>query len=580
MSGKDKLPFIREAGDGSFFRFTASGVESKSAEGTEWQLLSNFCLLVTDFFLLHEGNGTVGTALFRLSIIRGSEMAVLPEAFTVRTLHSWRKTLPDPRLKVFSACKATLKIVESVRIQLGNPRKIFAVSHDGWSRVGSRWIYILGNQAYLPQDLDFDAIHWCGTGSLQPRIDCDPSTEKIQEATAWFLIRAHSIPHVTAPLCLFLILSLQYSRLSQLGMPPQFWLWVTGRSGCGKTSICEQTLCFLPDTERNAFTIGLTGTCAGISDALDMRYDLPILLDDFSTSEGARQQRAYSDLIDQIMRPSTNGVGRRSQNGVRKAHSLAIVTAEKPLRSYSLASRSLCIFVPTSVDFSLFDVGQGDSELLSVFVDHFLAWVVKNPDIFARLEEKKRWVLTPGDDRSFEDARLTSHTRFLYVAMAMFLEYMGAVGLPDRHIEKAADFFSAEIHFLGRTHEAFLHELRQTETIGKDDGWITSLCRFLLDQTRLTVGENANSLKAEDIDACWHKGNLVVKPKAVFRFLQHMFPESRWNEQTVYPKLRDGGIIVVGRDGKSTTVIGKSGRQLVFRADKLSMAAADYHGSP
>ncbi len=159
----------------------------------------------------------------------------------------------------------------------------------------------------------------------------------------------------------FLILSLQYSRLSQLGMPPQFWLWVTGRSGCGKTSICEQTLCFLPDTERNAFTIGLTGTCAGISDALDMRYDLPILLDDFSTSEGARQQRAYSDLIDQIMRPSTNGVGRRSQNGVRKAHSLAIVTAEKPLRSYSLASRSLCIFVPTSVDFSLFDVGQGDS---------------------------------------------------------------------------------------------------------------------------------------------------------------------------------------------------------------------------
>lgn len=117
MSGKDKLPFIREAGDGSFFRFTASGVESKSAEGTEWQLLSNFCLLVTDFFLLHEGNGTVGTALFRLSIIRGSEMAVLPEAFTVRTLHSWLKTLPDPRLKVFSACKATLKIVESVRCE-------------------------------------------------------------------------------------------------------------------------------------------------------------------------------------------------------------------------------------------------------------------------------------------------------------------------------------------------------------------------------------------------------------------------------------------------------------------------------
>ena len=244
MSGKDKLPFIREAGDGSFFRFTASGVESKSAEGTEWQLLSNFCLLVTDFFLLHEGNGTVGTALFRLSIIRGSEMAVLPEAFTVRTLHSWLKTLPDPRLKVFSACKATLKIVESVRIQLGNPRKIFAVSHDGWSRVGSRWIYILGNQAYLPQDLDFDAIHWCGTGSLQPRIDCDPSTEKIQEATAWFLIRAHSIPHVTAPLCLFLILSLQYSRLSQLGMPPQFWLWVTGRSGCGKRASVSRRCVF------------------------------------------------------------------------------------------------------------------------------------------------------------------------------------------------------------------------------------------------------------------------------------------------------------------------------------------------
>lgn len=87
-------------------------------------------------------------------------------------------------------------------------------------------------------------------------------------------------------------------------------------------------------------------------------------------------------------------------------------------------------------------------------------------------------------------------------------------------------------------------------------------------------GKNAGELINSSIDACWHKDDIAVKPDAVLRFLKHSFPMKAWDKQTIYRALDTANLVKPGKDGKTTRVIGKYGRVLVFDPSSLRIYAA------
>ncbi|MEQ2521161.1 hypothetical protein WMO24_12085 [Ruthenibacterium sp. CLA-JM-H11] len=561
--------------NGTTFHLSESGIRFTESGKTGSVVLSNFCLLVQDFFILIEESNTSKGPLFRLSVTQESETSLLPDAFSTQSLRKWLKAIPDPRLTIFPERKAIELIIDSVRLQLRDePRKVFSVAHTGWNRLGDRWAYVLREKIFLPSDIGLNDVQ--SDWKLQAReehfaVD-DADNERLQSA-AYFLSLARSIPQVTAPLCLYLILMLLYTRLIRLGIFPDFWLWVAGPSGSGKTSICEQSLCFLSGTGRKAFTVSLTSTSAGLNHLLASQYDLPLILDDYSTSEGTKQQRGYQDVIDATMRHATNGTGRYTRNGFQKDHCLAVVTAEMPLQKYSMASRALSVFVPTGINFSLLDRIQEDSHFSS-FIDHFLAWLVAHPDIFQIFESGKTWILSPDHHRPYTDARLTSHTRFLHAAHLMLRKYLQDIKFPESSLDKEIRYLSTEVQKLGEINTAFLQKLKQSAIIGDDAGWIPQLSRALLGNGAFVFGKNANSLTDVTVDACWHQGNIAVKPQAILRFLRQTFPEGAWDTQTVYRALAAANLVKPGKDGKTTRVIGRCCRVLVFETENLRLHAA------
>lgn len=560
--------------NGTIFHLSESGIRFTESGKTGSVLLSNFCLLVRDFFILIEESNTSKSPLFRLSVTQEAETSLLPDAFSTQSLRKWLKAIPDPRLIIFPERKAIELIIDSVRLQLRDaPRKVFSVAHTGWNRLGDRWAYILEDQIFLPRGLSLCDVQI--DRKLQVREElftADDANERLQSA-AYFLSLARSIPQVTAPLCLYLVLMLIYTRLIRLGIFPDFWLWVAGPSGSGKTSICEQSLCFLSGTGRKAFTVSLTSTSAGLNHLLASQYDLPLILDDYSTSEGTKQQRGYQDVIDATMRHATNGTGRYTRNGFQKDHCLAVVTAEMPLQKYSMASRVLSVFVPTGINFSLLDRVQKDSHFSS-FIDYFLAWLVARPDIFQIFESGKTWILSPDHHRPHADARLTSHTRFLHAAQLMLKEYLQDIEFPKSLLDTEIQYLSDEIQKLGEINTAFLRKLKQSTSPKNGVDWIPQLSRALLNNETFVFGKNANSLTDASVDACWHKGDIAVKPESVIRFLQYSFPMKVWSKQALYRALDTANLVKPGKDGKTTRVIGKFGRVLVFEPENLRLNVA------
>ena len=560
--------------NGTIFHSSESGIRFTESGKTGSVLLSNFCLLVQDFFILIEESNTSKGPLFRLSVIRETDTSLLPDSFSTQSLRKWLKAIPDSRLTIFPEHKAIDLIIDSVRLQLqGEPRKVFSVAHTGWNRLGDRWAYVLREKIILPSGIGLNDVQ--SDWKLQiheAQSVADDADEKLHSA-AWFLLLTRSIPQVTAPLCLYLILTLVYTRLMQLGVLPDFWLWVVGASGSGKTSICEQSLCFLPDTGRKTFTVSMTSTSAGINQLLADQYDLPLILDDYSTSEGTEQQRGYQNVIDATMRHATNGTGRHTRNGFQKNHCLAVATAELTPKSYSSSSRALFVFVPTGIDFSLFDQIQQDSHLAS-FVNHFLAWLVARPDIFDIFKSGKTWLLSPDHHRPHTDARLTSHTRFLHAAQLMLKEYLKDIKFPKSSLDQEIHYLSTEVRKLGEINSAFLQKLKQSALIRDDVDWISQLSRALLGNGTFVFGKNANSLMDASVDACWHNGDIAVKPESVLRFLKHSFPMKVWEKQAIYHALDTANLVKPGKDGKTTRVIGRCGRGLVFETENLRLHAA------
>ena len=570
------LPLCLKDENGNRFQLSEEGTRFIESGQTQSTLLSNFHLIVQDFFVLAGENGIDEGPLFRLCVTRGSETELLPDAFSIQALLKWLKCIPDPRLTIFPRGKAFQMIADSVRLQLrGEPRKIFSVAHPGWSLLDGHWIYVLGDTIFLPHTLSLKDIQWNGDGALhvhEGHFGADAVDNELESA-AWFLLLARSIPEVSAPLCLYGILALIYTRLVKMGVFPSFWLWIVGPSGCGKTSICKQTLCFLPDSVHLPLTVSLTGTSAGINQILADRYDAPLLLDDFSSSEGTQQQRAYQDLIDAVMRHSTNGSGRRTKNGLLQTHCLPAVTAEITLKSYSLASRTLSVFVPSGIDFSQFDQLQQDPHLIS-FVEHFLVWLVEHPDAFDILGVNKAWLLSPDFHRPFADARLSSNTRFLHAAQCLLLEYLQDIGFSKPLREDAKRYFSMEIKKLGQTNDAYLCQLKQSKSSENGADWMLALSHALLRKGTFMFGKSASNLMDPSVDACWHKGDIAVKPESILRFLRHSFPEKIWDKQTIYRALDTANLVKPGKDGKTTRVIGRCGRVLVFATENLRLHAA------
>ena len=76
------------------------------------------------------------------------------------------------------------------------------------------------------------------------------------------------------------------------------------------------------------------------------------------------------------------------------------------------------------------------------------------------------------------------------------------------------------------------------------------------------------------VDACWHNGDIAVKPESVLRFLKHSFPMKVWEKQAIYHALDTANLVKPGKDGKTTRVIGRCGRVLVFETENLRLHAA------
>lgn len=164
--------------------------------------------------------------------------------------------------------------------------------------------------------------------------------------------------------------------------------------------------------------------------------------------------------------------------------------------------------------------------------------------------------------------------RFLYAAQWLLFEYLENIGFSKPRWKGTRKYLLAELKKLGEINHTYLCQLKQNKLSENGSDWILALSHALLGKRCFRFGKNAGELINSSIDACWHKDDIAVKPDAVLRFLKHAFPMKAWDKQTIYRALDTANLVKPGKDGKTTRVIGKYGRVLVFEPSSLRIYAA------
>lgn len=239
------------------------------------------------------------------------------------------------------------------------PRTVHRVSATGWNRAGDTFFYAAGGQlVFAKGGEDQESRVWLSSDVKKQYAPLRVSLEE-KDAARLYLMLLQSIPDISEVLCLCTILGFSRQLFNDAGALPEFWLWILGKSGYGKTGVAQQltTIFRSPSQNLPAAKISLTGTAQGILQAARRFKDVTLIFDDKCLADTKSAMHAQEHVLDDLIRITTNNTPRKTMTKASQSESepftgFIIGTAEYLPRAASLLQRSLVIELQRPVDFS------------------------------------------------------------------------------------------------------------------------------------------------------------------------------------------------------------------------------------
>jgi hypothetical protein len=214
-----------------------------------------------------------------------------------------------------------------------------------------------------------------------------------------------------------------------------FVIWISGTTGCKKSSIAALMMAFFGDFDVNKFPASWTDTANAIEMIGFIANCLLLVIDDFKKT-GLRDGETLDAMVDRIVRNLSAGLGRNRLSDSSKVmitayiRALIIVTAEDVATGQSLNGR--CVHVPLEADSVILpdltelQAAQRNGDL-NLIGSSYISWLAPRmktlktefPD---QLRSKRDEIITKG--------LATSHPRApemfanLSVAFSVFLDFM------------------------------------------------------------------------------------------------------------------------------------------------------------
>ena len=447
------------------------------------------------------------------------------------------------------------------RIQ--GPAAGWAFSQTGFHRVDNRMVFVAGDRLIGGEGLDAvfspDISRFHLMGAKHP-------PEKVAEDLLNRL-QANG-PEVAVPVFAFGILTALQSLVLECGIPLTGVLYLSGRSGLGKTETAKKffALYDLANTGQPALITEAGSTMAGFRENLRSARDLPVVLDDLCLSSARDSQRKRLEVGAQAVREASNKGAVRTRAGEHgqepSTEAGVAITAEFDLGTISDVTR--CIIVPLD---SPMRGGMPDDRVTAAqTLDAFLTWFVP------RYHREKGRLKQCYEDAAAEGRldRLKTGLFCLRWAFDCFLRFALDVGALSK----------TEYLQIGRFWETTLQQLeaRQRRLIAAIDAKIpkASIPELLWAGIKGQAIPLVKKLKKLDSAHALIRGNdLFVPPILLEAFLSPQDGYQAVTKNKIGRGLKAAGVLVLHESDRANTVKLKRGLPRVFhiRLDCLKKVA-------
>lgn len=429
------------------------------------------------------------------------------------------------------------------------PRTVHRVSATGWNRVGDTFFYAAGGQlVFAKGGEDQESRVWLSSDVKKQYAPLRVSLEE-KDAARLYLMLLQSIPDISEVLCLCTILGFSRQLFNDAGALPEFWLWILGKSGYGKTGVAQQltTIFRSPSQNLPAAKISLTGTAQGILQAAKRFKDVTLIFDDKCLADTKSTMHAQERVLDDLIRITTNNTPRKTMTKASQSESepftdFIIGTAEYLPRAASLLQRSLVIELQRSVDFSRSnEILSAYPGTLDSFFVHFLRFYAEHySDTTAQIEQSFRAFKQKNSKAARSVRRVDQHCFFLLWAKKLLLEYIETLGImEDAQLTRLSDRLQRVIQNLNASHRARILESR-------DDEELTIPALFWRYHRSLSVSRSY----APGVQAYQDGTFLCIRLEALTAWLQKTIPSRSFIPREVSKEFRREGLLLMD-DSKS-----------------------------
>ena len=370
-----------------------------------------------------------------------------------------------------------------------------------------------------------------------------------KDAARLYLMLLQSIPDISEVLCLCTVLGFLRQLFNDAGALPEFWLWILGKSGYGKTGVAQQltTIFRSPSQNLPAAKISLTGTAQGILQAARRFKDVTLIFDDKCLADTKSTMHAQERVLDDLIRITTNNTPRKTMTKASQAESepftgFIIGTAEYLPRAASLLQRSLVIELQRPVDFSRSnEIMNSYPDTLDSFFVHFLRFYAERySGTAAQIEQSFRAFKQKNSKAARSVRRVDQHCFFLLWAKKLLLEYIETLGImEDAQLTRLSDRLQQVIQNLNASHRARILESR-------DDEELTIPALFWRYHRSLSVSRSY----APGVQAYQDGTFLCIRLEALTAWLQKTIPSRSFIPREVSKEFRREGLLLMD-DSKS-----------------------------
>lgn len=310
-----------------------------------------------------------------------------------------------------------------INAELGVQQSMKILIPQGFSRLGERWIYTLGD-CIMNNDENADYVAFNPAGTHLS----DFNINNLQTSAEWCRLFLHQGP---AHAALFLCALTPYIRpITEALQFPERTVnaFVVGPSGCGKTSFAK-----LLTNSWNGENAGINlGTDANVLYKDVANYiDQPILIDDLNLSSSSKEmEKKLHKLSELIQLSSSGGKTEVKHHTVDMDRLSLIITGEYTPSAATKINR--CVLIKMSGELpteELTRLQQNQKNFLS-FVAVFVSWLIYNSDNLTAMikqnEENNAFMFRGAHANASEYlgfARIMASHKLLMVVRLLLLEF-------------------------------------------------------------------------------------------------------------------------------------------------------------